>query len=120
MHQGNSLFVNSRSLSPATSNLVAMRMVRTDRWVAGDMTQHDTHDTLPRWAYSAARADPLLPAASLCRHQPDLYEQQHSSLPMPHYSQAHCRRVPSLELLQEFTKINIERRRPHFIAPSSY
>ena len=45
MHQGNSLFVNSRSLSPATSNLVAMRMVRTDRWVARDMTQHDTHGT---------------------------------------------------------------------------
>ena len=30
-HHANSLFMNSRSLSPATSNLVAMRGVRVDR-----------------------------------------------------------------------------------------
>ena len=56
----------------------------------------------------------------ICRDQADPHEQRHSSLPMRHYSQAHCRRVPSLELVKEFAKFNIERRRPHFIAPSSY
>ena len=89
-HHANSLFVDSQSLSPGTTNLVSMKPVKKDRR-----------------AYSEDNADFLLKKSDYCCSKVDEYERNHSSLPMTQYNQAHCRRMTALKMFQEMKKCRI-------------
>ena len=59
-HPANSLFLNSRYLSPATTNLIAMRQTKIDRS-----------------AYSPENADPFVKQSEICCSQGDPLEISH-------------------------------------------
>ena len=59
-HHVNSMFVNSRTVAPGTSNLIAMQVKRTD------LT-----------AFSPENVDFLTPDSETCRSERDMFEANH-------------------------------------------
>ena len=106
-HPANSLFRGARSLSPATTNLIAMKQVKKDRT-----------------AFSPENSDIFIKQSEICCNTRDEYEanvrstfsKDHlnhflsllcSSIPMKYYDQDHCKRLKMLEMFRRQQKCRV-------------